>query len=242
MKNKITPFLCSALLLTGCANAISVSEESQVNSNETNNNYQVLEEEKEPVQSEEPLTFEEEEENDDLLENDMPEIQMTPGYVKIEPLELMVRTSEATITDSGRVNQKMDTVYLDYDYEALASLGYIYLDITVSFEAREVYDGYQYLFLYNTKDCQSSAESLAENFVPAAGDSINQGMLIKEQFEIGPGYRKTDWEYRSFHYVIQTNYMKDDLYLRYGANGILEDTWVNRNVKVVVQPTQTKNA
>ena len=241
MKNKIIPFLCSMMLLVGCSNAVSEpAPEAPKASQDPISSEQApapsVEKNEQPAE----IIMEPEVEVAPSVEQE-PEIQKTPGYVKVEPLELVVRTSEATITDSGRVNQKMDIVYLDYDYPALKALGYIYLDINITFEAREVYDGYQYLFLYNTSKCQSSAESLAENFVPAAGDGLNQGMLIKEQFEIGPGERKTSWEERHFHYVISTDYMIDDLYLRYGANGILEDTWVNRNVRVTVEPKLTKN-
>ena len=102
----------------------------------------------------------------------------------------------------------MDIVYLDYNYGGLNDLGYYWLEVIVTLTAREVHDGYQYLFLYNTSECQSSAESLLENFIPKAGDSIKQGMLFKEQFEIGPGYKKTSWEERSFRFYVPVGNME----------------------------------
>ena len=163
------------------------------------------------------------------------------GTTNVDTLYLNVRSYEATITDSGRVHQKMDIVYLDYNYGGLQELGYNWLDVRVTLTAREVHDGYQYLFLYNTTVCQSSGESLLENFIPSVGDSIKQGMLFKEQFEIGPGYKKTSWEERSFHFYVYVGNMVDNLYLRYGANGILSDTWVNKDIRVSVTPKMTKN-
>lgn len=168
-------------------------------------------------------------------------IYRTGGTTSTTTLNLDVRSYEATITDTGRVHQKMDIVYLDYNYGGLNDLGYYWLEVIVTLTAREVHDGYQYLFLYNTSECQSSAESLIENFIPKAGDSIKQGMLFKEQFEIGPGYKKTSWEERSFRFYVPVGNMVDNLYLRYGANGILSDTWVNKDIRVSVTPKVTKN-
>lgn len=163
------------------------------------------------------------------------------GTTDVNTLNLDVRSHEATITDSGRVNQKMDIVYLDYNYAGLEDLGYYWLDVKVSVTAREVNDGYQYLFLYNTPNCQSVGESLLENFIPSVGDGIKQGMLFKEQFEIGPGYKKTSWEEREFRFYVYVGNMVDNIYLRYGANGILADTWVNKDIKVTVTPKMSKN-
>ena len=163
------------------------------------------------------------------------------GTTDTTTLDLDIRSTEATITDSGRVNQKMDIVYLDYNYAGLEDLGYYWLDVKVTLTAREVNDGYQYLFLYNTSKCQSVGESLLENFIPSVGDGIKQGMLFKEQFEIGPGYKKTSWEQRDFRFYVYVGNMVDNLYLRYGANGILADTWINKDVKVTVTPKMTKN-
>ena len=163
------------------------------------------------------------------------------GTTDIQTLDLGIRSYEATITDSGRVNQKMDIVYLDYNYGGLEDLGYYWLDVRIELTAREVNDGYQYLFLYNTPYCQSVGESLLENFIPCVGDDIKQGMLYKEQFEIGPGYKKTSWENRVFRFYVYVGNMVDNLYLRYGANGILADTWVNKDIKVSITPKMTKN-
>ena len=163
------------------------------------------------------------------------------GVTEASTIHIDVRRTEATITDSGRVNQKMDIVFLDYNYAGLENLGYHWLDVKVTLTAREVNDGYQYLFLYNTSKCQSVGESLLENFFPCAGDGIKQGMLFKEQFELGPGYKQTSWETRDFHFYVYVGNMIDNLYLRYGANGFLADTWINKNVEVSITPKKTIN-
>ena len=198
----------------------------------------------EPVQEEEPVVEEPVVEEPVTYNENVPlrsPVYRPAGTTNVDTLYLNVRSYEATITDSGRVHQKMDIVYLDYNYGGLQELGYNWLDVRVTLTAREVHDGYQYLFLYNTTVCQSSGESLLENFIPSVGDSIKQGMLFKEQFEIGPGYKKTSWEERSFHFYVYVGNMVDNLYLRYGANGILSDTWVNKDIRVSVTPKMTKN-
>ena len=268
MRKLHLPFLFAALILTSC-NVNNSSKKEDVSS-PTKEEVALNEEPKEdlpvveePVEEtpepaeeaptkEEPVVIEEE-----IVDEEQPDVQevTTPvestelispiyrpgGTTNINTLNLDVRSYEATITDSGRVHQKMDIVYLDYNYGGLNDLGYYWLEVIVTLTAREVHDGYQYLFLYNTSVCQSSAESLLENFIPKAGDSIKQGMLFKEQFEIGPGYKKTSWEERSFRFYVPVGNMVDNLYLRYGANGILSDTWVNKDIKVSVTPKMTKN-
>ncbi len=189
----------------------------------------------EPGPGEEPIRY------DTLPTTLRSPVYRPSGTTSIETLNLDVRSYEATITDSGRVNQKMDTVYLDYNYGGLEDLGYYWLEVKVTLTAKEVHDGYQYLFLYNTSKCQSSAESLLENFIPCVGDDIKEGMLCKEQFEIGAGYKKTSWETRTFRFYVYVGNMVENLYLRYGASGILSDTWINKDIKVSVTPKMTKN-
>ncbi len=161
--------------------------------------------------------------------------------VNIEPVSVLVRDTEATITDEGRAKQKMDVVYLDYDYKGLMDLGYMYLDINITLQAKEVDDGYQYIFLYNTPDCQSVAESILEDYIPGIGDNAKKGLLAESQFEIGPGEVWDTYELRKFHFQVSTGNMIDYLYIRYGASGKKKDTWRNKDVHVDIQPIKTKN-
>lgn len=258
MKKLHLPFLFAALILTSCnVNNSPKKEEVKTPSNESVTlPEEIIEQPKEETPND--VTPKEEQQVDvtEIVEEEPPIIEVNNdekekiltspvyrpyGTVDVGTLNLDVRSYEATITDSGRVHQKMDIVYLDYNYGGLEDLGYCWLEVIVTLTAREVHDGYQYLFLYNTSECQSSGESLLENFIPKFGDSIKQGMLFKEQFEIGPGYKKTSWEERSFRFYIHVGNMVDNLYLRYGANGILSDTWVNKDIKVSITPKITKN-
>lgn len=238
MKKLHLPLLFTSLLLTGC-NVNKPAVKGETITPDIDSNVQVEEDTDvivETLESEEEVIVSEDKPTETLTSP----VYRPGGVTSPDTLNLDIRSYEATITDSGRINQRMDTIYLDYNYDGLEDLGYYWLDITLTLTAREINDGYQYLFLYNTTKCQSVGESLLENFIPCFGDSIVQGMLIKEQFEIGPGYKKTDWEEREFHFFIHVGNMIDNLYIRYGANGFLGDTWVNKDVKVSITPKMSK--
>ena len=158
-------------------------------------------------------------------------------WISKEPIVYSVRSEEATITDSGRINQKMDKVdlFLDFDYEALMSAGYHYLKFDFSMDYWETYDGYQYVFFYSNTSCKDTTNSVS-NFV-ASLLGINQSdpsLLASYKFEHSPGERGYYTRTGTFSATLPIELLNKSLYIRYGASGEGEDTWHNNNIYLKV--------
>jgi len=157
-----------------------------------------------------------------------------------EPTTYNVRTESATITDSGRSNQKMDIVYLSNDYNVvdLQRAGYKSFTVEVTFNACEEDDGYQYVFLYKNTQCptENLSDWVGENIF---GDKENDAnLLYTYQFEHYSGSVNTNWKTYKFTVTINLSSLVDNLYIRYGASGKKEDTWKNKDVIVTVTPNK----
>lgn len=150
-----------------------------------------------------------------------------------------VRNDSATITDSGRKHQKCDTVLLnkDFDYEGLLFAGYTSFEIAFQFDVYEINDGYQYVFFYKDKNCvdTSSIDYFINNTI-LGNTPDDPSLLYGYRFEHTPGASDSSTYAHSFVAHIDIKNMKDSLYIRYGASGNGEDTWVNQNVKITVTP------
>ena len=161
------------------------------------------------------------------------------GLVKDE-ITKTLRTEKAVITDSGRVNQQVDICYLPYDLYKLEEAGYKYLHIKISFVARENDDGYQYIFLYNSSDCQGAVESsIIGDMVPGLKDDVSDGLLWSTRFELGSGKLDTSWVQKEFSFYILTRNVIQNLWIRYGASGNYGDNWSNKEVVITVTPCKT---
>ena len=172
-----------------------------------------------------------------------------PKWIKVEPATYTVRTETATITDSGRSKQKMDIVYLnDLNMTDLKRAGYTKLQIIVSYDACEVDDGYQYVFLYQDKNCappKNEGSSLADIIW---GDSLDEilgnrdpgdpTLLYSYKGEHGSGKKDTSWGTHTFTTFASVDDIIDNLYIRYGASGKNDDTWKCKNVIVTITPLQ----
>lgn len=159
-----------------------------------------------------------------------------------QPVTVTVRSETAKITDSGRQRQRVDAVYVShyYDLEQLKQAGYTKLKIELSMDVKEIYDGYQYFFLYS--DTQCNANNLIVNAAGLIGVDISDdpSFLFGQQFEHGSGVKDTEWASHSFTAAVNVADLKDNLYLRYGASGYLADDWQNKNVTVRLIPIKTK--
>ncbi len=146
-----------------------------------------------------------------------------------------VRTETATITDSGRSNQKMDIVYLsnDYDLVDLQRAGYTSFTVKVTLTVREEDDGYQYVFLYKNTYCQSQnlSDWVDENIFGEQKSDPN--LLYTYEFE-----SNSSWKTYSFTAKVNLASLEDNLYIRYGASGKYDDTWKNKDILVTVTPNK----
>ena len=128
------------------------------------------------------------------------------------------RSGTYTITDSGRFNQRYDTVSLGMTgetpgYETLKAMGFKYLVLQIEINAWEKNDGNCFIFIYD-----------------GAGENAN--LLADEEFWVEPSQ-----SVQSFKFVIDIEKLKnvDKLYVRYGASGNWADTWYVDEFKATEQ-------
>lgn len=155
-------------------------------------------------------------------------INVKAEWVKIETHTINVRTTEATITDSGRYKQKMDTVrVVDYfNLKDLKDAGYTRFKVTIQFEAKEIDDGYRHVFFYSSSDHDDS-------YCLNGKDGI--------EFELGPGSVQKTYTKEEFTCYIDLTKLNEYLYIRWGASGsgaFNNDDWVNKNVVIILTPSK----
>lgn len=132
----------------------------------------------------------------------------------------VVRSSEETINDNGRFTNPYDLVYVSssgYTFNNLQSRGITRVHVIIELDAKEVDDGYQYIFLYD-------------------GTSESSTLLGSYQFEHGVGYKRTNYNLSNapytFVFSMQLSDLSSSYAIRYGASGNGADTWKNKNVYV----------
>lgn len=155
--------------------------------------------------------------------------------VPAEPVTVTIRTETAKITDSGRKSQKMDKLLLSnyFDVKAAYKAGYTKLNVTFTFDVRELDDGYQYVFFYSDTDCKSNG--ILDKIVDEIYDPEDPSLLYEYRLEHGGSKKNTNWGSHSFSTTIKMNRLKDDLYIRYGASGKYDDDWENKNITVTFE-------
>lgn len=132
-----------------------------------------------------------------------------------------IRQAEQTIDDSGRMGNPYDTVDFNilyngqYNLDDLKNQGYVTIAIEITMEAKEVDDGYQYIFIYD--------------------DTQTNTWLAGGRFEIGPDKKQTSYSEFTFYVELELlNIMDNDFIIRYGASGNFDDDWKNKNVSVQI--------
>lgn len=125
---------------------------------------------------------------------------------------------EYKITDSGRFNQKYDTLNLNeilgYSIDELKELQYNKIKITIVLSMKEIDEGYQYVFLYD-------------------GPNKNSNLLAESD-----KICVSNTEYNSIEVVFELNLSEitDIVYIRFGASGNFDDDWKTnyREYKIIV--------
>ena len=171
------------------------------------------------------------------------DLYLTATFTSTE-FNAFLRYDTATITDSGRVNQKYDYVDLNkyVSLSALAANGYSSVDITVTLDVKEVDDGFQYCFLYADGNVGSNAYSSSlvgffdRYILGQEATRDDPSFLAGYQFEHGPGKKNTSWATYNLKFTVSISDLislgNGNLYIRYGASGKFDDNWQNRNVKI----------
>lgn len=136
-----------------------------------------------------------------------------------------IRDDELKITDDGYngLSQPFDVVNITLNdelnfYEYIA-LGYNYVKISVKFEAKEIDSGYQQFFIY--------------------GDEFNEDLIYMKEFEHGkrgkPNKNYIEYNFNTGLIEIDKFKLKDKFYIRWDAHGDDDDSWVNKNLKVIME-------
>ena len=131
-----------------------------------------------------------------------------------------VRTTQVTITDNGRWTNQIDSVKLTnfsggLSISQLKAKGYVRLKLKITIDIAEKKDGYQYIMIYDENN-ESTATQL-------------DGVTI----EHGPGKEDNNFKTYSYNFTINISEIKSNyIYLLYGASGVGNDDWYNKNVKV----------
>ncbi len=165
-------------------------------------------------------------------------------WIDVSPVDYDIRSNTVTITDSGREKQHMDKIPIsqDLDFIDLERAGYSSVKVRISMNIKEVDDGNQYIFIYKDTSCTSndvsSLTDFYDRYVFGESPSEDPSLLYMYHYEHGAGEKDTSWETITFEVVLNINYLKKDLYLRYGASGKKNDDWCNNSVKVTVTPVK----
>ena len=183
---------------------------------------------------------------DHITDKQYQKATLYPKWIKVDPVTFDVRKDEATIRDTGRIHQVMDTVYLSQSLNVtdLTRAGYTKIKVDISLEVKEVNDGYQYIFFYSDTNCAApeNDDSLADKLfgdhldeILGSNDGSDPSLIWTKQFEHG-AKKDTAWSVHTFTTYIELGSLNDNLYVRYGASGNDDDDWINRNVTVTVTP------
>ncbi len=179
----------------------------------------------------------------DLTKEQKSKARAYAKWTNIAAYTYHVRSNEVTVTDSGRENQSLDSIYLENEFNMtdLYSAGYVKLRVTVTMEMTEVDNGYQHVFLYRTSslpDKGLSLDGILDEYVFGEAEETDPNLLHSHQYEFGGGDLNSEWGNMTYTTTISTNQLNQDLYVRYGASGKDGDTWKNKNVQVTIEPVR----
>ena len=139
------------------------------------------------------------------------------------------RNNEFTITDSKILKQGLNfdeviTSNVFPSFLSLKSRGYNYVSITLNYEMKEVYDGYQNVYIY-----------------PKAYDNTDSNYIIWEQMTYGGDVKNTNYSSVENNFLnisidkfLSSSENDNGFNIRYNANGNGEDTWKNQKITVSV--------
>ena len=119
---------------------------------------------------------------------------------------------DKTITDSDKY---VETIYPNMDREALKAHGYTKLLVTIRFDAREINDGYQDLWVYSHQNKEVGSFTV----------------------EHGAGYKDKNWWSHTVKLEISLTDVQTDasFWMRYGAHGNFADDWVLGRTVITVK-------
>lgn len=163
-----------------------------------------------------------------------------------------LRSETASVTDTGIDKQKVDSVDLTryVNLETLKEYGYNKIDITISMDVREEYDGYQHLFLYSDSfvgvdKSNRSFMGFVYKYLLGKDEQIEDPyFLAGYKFEHTAGEKNGNWQTYNITFTIDIDDLlaSGKLYIRYSASGLFPglgiNTWQNRNIGISFEAFQ----
>lgn len=171
-------------------------------------------------------------------------MNLTAKYTKTA-FEKELRTETVSITDTGIEKQKVDIVDLSryVNLETLKKYGYNKIEITITMDVKEVYDGYQHCCLYSDSyvgvdKSNKSLMGIIYKYMLGQQEQVDDPyFLASNKFEHGAGECNTNWETYNMTFVVDINDLlaSNTIYVRYSASGMLTgfgiNTWQNKNIQ-----------
>jgi hypothetical protein len=134
-----------------------------------------------------------------------------------------IREGSIKVTDSGQFNQRIDVVdfgVFGINLEELKQNGYKTISFYIQLNVREIDDGYQHIFIYNS---------------PNKSDDY---LIASLRFEHSPGKKDGNWWVHKeselkFEGLPLNKFMNNEFIIRYDASGDWwTDDWENKDLKI----------
>ena len=130
-----------------------------------------------------------------------------------------IRTETQRITASGREKQHFDVVNFDKFGPSLNTMkqqGFSTVSFYTQLNVREINNGYQWIFLYNSQTVH------------------NNNLLSELRFQHTEGKLDTTWWYHdlNFENIPIDKFISNEFVIRYGASGSGGDTWENSGLRM----------
>ncbi len=130
-----------------------------------------------------------------------------------------IRSSELAVDEKNDFSAQLDVIHsidiLEFDPLIFKKEGYKYVQLYLTFDAKEVDDGYQQIYILPNKDTNK-----------------NNAISFLE-FEHKPGSRDKNYQTYSFSFRLYfTDIKESNFYIGYNARGSGSDTWIINNIQV----------
>ena len=140
---------------------------------------------------------------------------LTAQWIKIKSTVVLSADNgkrDKTITDADKYTE---TIYPGLDRNALKAYGYTTVTITITFDAKEINDGYQDLWIYSYTDQQIRSFTV----------------------EHGSGKKDTSWWSHTVTFTVSIDNLQSDgsFWIRWGAHGDFGDDWKLGYTTITVQ-------
>lgn len=178
-------------------------------------------------------------------------LNLTAKFTKTQ-FQKELRSETVSITDTGIEKQKVDSIDLSryVNLETLKEYGYNKVEITVTMDVKEVYDGYQHVYLYSNSyvgvdKSNKSLMGIVYKYMLGRQEQVDDPyFLASNVFEHSAGKCDKNWATYKMTFVIDLDNLIESgkLCIRYSASGLFQgfgiNTWQNKNISLSLEAYQ----